>query len=88
MFERRLKPKIAGIESAVISTKLTATDFFLLQEHISINIAIMFSNTAMIVERAANDIKMKKSVPQILPPFILLNKFGRVMKRSEGPESG
>ena len=87
MFERRLKPKIAGIESAVIKIKLTATDFFLLHPAISINIATL-SNTAIIVESAANDIKIKKRVPHILPPFILLNRLGSVMNKSDGPESG
>ena len=50
--------------------KFTPTDFFLDQSFISINAAIRFSNTAIMVERAANDIKIKNAVPQILPPGI------------------
>lgn len=72
----------------IIKIKLTATDFFLLHPAISINIATMFSNTAIIVESAANDIKIKKRVPHTLPPFILLNRLGSVMNKSDGPESG
>ena len=40
---------------------------------------MIFSNTAMIVERAAKDIKTKKQVPHILPPLIWLKIFGNVI---------
>ena len=46
------------------------------------------SNTAMMVESAANDMKMKNSVPQILPPAMLLKSVGSVMNSSDGPEPG
>ena len=34
------------------------------------------------------DMKMKNSVPQILPPAILLKSVGSVMNSSDGPEPG
>ena len=42
----------------------------------------------MMVESAANDMKMKNSVPQILPPAMLLKSVGSVMNSSDGPEPG
>ena len=42
----------------------------------------------MIVDNAANDIKIKKQVPQILPPAMLLNTFGSVINSRDGPASG
>ena len=56
--------------------------------HISIVIAIIFSNTAITVEIEANTINIKNIVPHILPPTILLNTFGKVINKSDGPESG
>ena len=45
----------------------------------------IFSNTAMMVERAANVIKIKNNAPQNRPPIIWLNIFGRVTKTSPTP---
>jgi len=50
--------------------------------------AMIFSNTAMIVENAANVINKKKKVPQILPPGIWINTFGSVINISSGPAPG
>ena len=86
--DHRLYPKTQGRDSAVISTRFTKQDFFLLQWNRSMPQEIMFSNTAKIVENAAKDIKTKNSVPQILPPAIPLNTLGRVMKIRFGPLSG
>ena len=64
------------------------TDFLRLILNISMQNEIIFSNTAMIVEKQANVIKRKNSVPQILPPAIFTNTFGKVMNMSAGPWSG
>ncbi len=45
----------------------------------------MFSNTANTVENAANDINMKKRLPQSLPRGRLLKMFGNVTKIRGGP---
>ena len=88
MPESTLKPRIAGKESTVISTKFTPTAFLRLQPPISMKNARISSNTAMMVESAAKDMKMKNSVPQILPPAMLLKSVGSVMNSSDGPEPG
>ena len=49
---------------------------------------MIFSNTAMMVDSAAKDIKMKKQVPHTLPPAMLLNTFGKVINSRDGPASG
>ena len=48
----------------------------------------MFSNTARMVENAANVINTKNSVPHTRPPAILLKMFGSVIKIRLGPISG
>ena len=49
---------------------------------------MIFSNTAITVENAAKDIKMKNRLPQSRPPAMEMNTFGRVMKIRLGPLSG
>ena len=49
---------------------------------------MMFSNTAMTVERAAKLMKMKNSVPHSWPPAMTLKMLGRVTKTRPGPEPG
>lgn len=49
---------------------------------------MMVSKTAITVEKAAKAINKKKIVPQILPLFMELKTFGRVIKIRPGPESG
>ena len=48
----------------------------------------MFSNTAITVDIAAKDMKMKNKVPQILPPGIWLKMFGNVTNTRPGPSPG
>ena len=48
----------------------------------------MFSNTAIIVERAANVRNRKKSAPQILPPAMEAKIFGSVINIRLGPLFG
>ena len=88
IFFSRLNPNTAGIVSTSIITRFTIRDFFLLQSHSSTDIVIMFSNTAITVERAANDMKMKKNIPHKRLEAIWWKTLGRVMKSSDGPESG
>ena len=64
------------------------TAFLRLQPFKSIHHARIFSNTAMTVESAANNRKIKNSVPQIRPPGIEINTFGSVTKIKFGPLSG
>ena len=56
--------------------------------NISMQNEMIFSKTAMIVEKHAKVINKKNSVPQILPPAIFTNTFGKVMNMSAGPWSG
>lgn len=80
-----LKPRIHGSDKIIITNRLITTAFFRLQPVRSMANEIIFSKTAMIVEAAANSIKMKNSVPQKRPPDIVLNTFGSVIKSSDGP---
>ena len=61
-----------------------------LREILKISIAklISFSNTPIIVERAANVRKRKKRLPQILPPGMEEKTLGIVRNIRFGPESG
>ena len=61
------------------------TLFFLDQFNRSIENETIFSNTAIIVERAAKFIKTKNKVPQIWPFSITLKIFGSVTKTNPGP---
>lgn len=47
-----------------------------------------FSKTAVTVEKLANVMKTKKSVPQSWPKDMFWNMRGSVMKMSDGPSSG
>lgn len=78
--DKRLKPSIAGKDRRLIPIKLTITDFNLPKLKSSIDMAIIFSNTAITVDVAANDIKMKKIVAQSRPACMLAKTFGRVTK--------
>ena len=62
-----LYPSTQGSESRMMSTRFTVLDFFLLQPVSSATQEIIFSNTARIVENAANDMNMKKRLPHSLP---------------------
>ena len=49
---------------------------------------MMFSNTAMIVDRAAKLMNRKNSVPHNWPSGIWLNTLGSVMNTRPGPAPG
>ena len=59
-----------GRESIVIMGRFQAIAFFVLQPVRSVAKEMMFWNTAITVDRAANAMKMKNSVPQNRPPAI------------------
>ena len=88
MPESTLKPSTQGTDNRMMDTRFTATAFFRLHLHRSMEQARMFSNTAITVEMAAKDMNRKNRVPQILPPAICLKMLGKVMKIREGPASG
>ena len=46
---------------------------------------MIFSHTAIIVDRAAKDMNKKKRDAQILPPVIFEKIFGSVMNNNDGP---
>ena len=68
--DRRLNPKIQGRDANIITIVFTIAVFFLDHPHKSMHEDIMFSNTAITVEKAANAINIKKQLPHILPPGI------------------
>lgn len=82
---QRLKPRTQGIDKMIIKNKLTTTAFLRSQPHKSMAKLMMFSKTAIIVERAAKLIKTKKSAPQICPAGIWLKILGKVTKTRPGP---
>ena len=65
--------------------QLMSDALFRLIWNISIQNEMMFSNTAITVEKLANVMNRKNSVPQILPPAIFTNTFGSVTNISFGP---
>ena len=83
-------PSAAGIESRVTAMKLTSTDFLRLHPYLSIGNATMFSNTAITVESAANDMNRKKNDPTTRPATgpIALNTFGSETNARPAPEEG
>ena len=81
-------PKIHGRDKTNTAIILTKLAFLRFHPHRSCANAMIFWNTAIIVESAANVINKKKNVPQILPPAIALNTFGRVTNTSPGPSPG
>ena len=83
-----LKPKIQGIESRAISVLLIMHDFERLQPKWSMPHAIIVSNTAIIVDNAANAINKKNKLPHSCPRGICENTVGRVINTRPGPESG
>ena len=81
-------PSTAGRDSTRRAAPLMATLFFRVQPHLSMPKEMMFSYTATTVDRAAKDIKRKKSPPQICPPAIWEKTLGSVRNSRLGPESG
>ena len=80
-----LKPRMQGIDSTRMATRLTSTAFLRLQPNRSIAKAMMFSKTAMIVVSAANVMNTKNSEPKKRPPAIWLNRLGSVTNTRPGP---
>ena len=74
----------------VIKRKMqfTTIDVALFIPKISTTLITIFSNTAVTVEKLANVISTKKSVPQNLPSGILIKISGSVAKISDGPCAG
>ena len=85
IFFSRLNPNTAGIVSTSIITRFTISDFFLLQSHSSTDIVIMFSNTAITVESAANTINRKNSAPHQRPPGMWVKTLAIVSNSRLGP---
>ena len=86
--DHRLKPSTQGIDSRKMATRFTATAFFRLQPHMSMAKEMMFSNTAMTVDRAAKDRNTKNRAPHSRPRGISLKMLGRVMKIRDAPWLG
>ena len=84
----RLKPRMQGILSSRMPIRLTATAFLRLQPQRSMPKVMIFSNTAMTVDRAAKVRNTKNRVPHRRPSAISLKMLGRVTKIRLGPESG
>ena len=84
----RLKPSAHGSDSAMTNTMFTSTDFFLVQFQRSIPNDTIFSNTAIIVDKAANVMNMKNRIPHTRPPGMALKIFGRVTNTKPGPLPG
>ena len=80
-----LKPSTQGIEAISMKMQFAHTAFLRSQPQLSMQKARMFSNTAMTVEKLANVMNRKNSVPHRRPPSIEMNTRGSVMKISAGP---
>ena len=83
--ESTLKPSTHGSERAISMNVLVNAIFFRDRPVKSILHAMIVSKTAMTVEKAAKAIKIKKRLPQIRPPAILLKIFGSVINSRFGP---
>ena len=83
-----LKPSTHGMLPTRIKMPLKMTAFLRLQPKVSMNKAIMFSNTASTVDRLAKVINRKNRLPHSCPPDMFTNTLGRVIKIKDGPASG
>ena len=83
-----LKPSAHGSDSTMSRTPLMATDLVRDQPHWSMANAIMPSNTAMMVERAAKLMNTKNSEHHNWPSGICSKTLGNVTKTKPGPEPG
>ena len=63
----------------------TMVAFFRDQPKLSIQLAIMFSNTASTVVKLAKVRNRKNRAPHSRPPVMLTNTRGRVIKIRDGP---
>ena len=88
MFCNRLKPRIHGSDSTIITTALMSADFFtdiFVRSELK---PIIFWKIAITVESAANAMKRKNSDPHNCPKNIWLKIFGNVTNISFGPCDG
>ena len=83
-----LKPNAQGNDKIKIPTHVTIEARTLPQPKRSMKQAIIFSKTAITVERAAKLMNRKNNVDHIRPLGIELNMFGRVTKINPGPAPG
>ena len=83
-----LKPRTHGMLSTASSTPLTRHAFLRGVPHWSMVKLMMFSNTAMTVDSAANVMNTKNSTAHSWPNGISLNTLGSVMNTRPGPEPG
>lgn len=67
-------------------TPFISAAFLRLQPNRSMQEDMMFSMTAMTVEKEAKVMNRKNSDPHTRPPAILVNTLGRVTKIRLGPE--
>ena len=86
--ESTLNPSTHGMLKIITRTAQTTTLFLRFQPNSSILNTIRFSNTAMIVETAANVRNRKNRLPHKAPPLIFAKILGRVIKIRLGPASG
>ena len=80
-----VKPRTHGTERTNIKTMLIIATFRLLNFVSSSQKDIMFSKTAITVEKAAKIIKIKNKEPTILPKGIVLKMLESVVKRKPAP---
>ncbi len=83
-----LKPRAQGRLSTVTRMAVRLTASRRERSHFSMVKVMRFSNTAMMVDRAAKLINTKNSVPHSCPSGIWLNTLGKVTNTSDGPWSG
>ena len=82
-----LYPSTHGILAISIITPFISAALFLDQPNISMANDMIFSNTAITVEKLAKVINKKKRQPHMRPPCIFTNTFGKVIKIRLGPAS-
>ena len=83
-----LNPSAHGIDPRVMIIPAKRAAFFLSWPKRSMEKLTSFSNTPIMVERAAKYMNRKKRLPSTLPPFMEVNTLGRVRKIRLGPLSG
>ena len=80
-----LNPNTHGRDRMIISTMLKRTARLRVQPQRSIPNETIFSNTAMIVDSAANDMNTKNNAPNSRPAGIALKILGSVTNTNPGP---
>ena len=85
--DQRLQPSTQGMERISTPAKLMSTALFRLICQRSMVKEMIFSKTAITVDRAAKDRNRKKAPPHSRPMGMWLKMLGRVMNTSGGPFS-